>query len=122
MSRELSIAITWLFLLIPIPLILGTWYAFVRNPPRRLSRTTRVAVAVLTVAYLVLLLELVAPQIIGEHYGDRRAFTILVGFACSVFTFVVGILSRGSAGLSLSISSAIVGSDWAYMGVIGTAV
>jgi len=121
-SEGFSIAVIWFVLLLPIPMIVWTWFALLTRTRGRIPRTTRAAAALLTVSYLLLLLELIIPEILGEHYGNRRVSTIIANIGVATAVGLAGVLSRNAAGFALALSATIVGLGWLYMGVIGTAV
>ena len=121
MSENLSIAITWFGILLPIPMIIATWFALLTKPPQRMAWTIRVATVVVTISYALIVLELMVPNILGNHYGDGRAATILANIGIAAAILVIGVVSKSTAGFMLGLSGSLVSLVWLYMGIIGTA-
>ena len=103
-------------------MIIATWFTLLAKPPQRMARTTRVATVAVTISYALILLELMIPEILGNHYGDGRAATILANIGIATTILVIGVVSKSTAGFVLGLSGALVGLVWLYMGIIGTAV
>ena len=121
MSENLSIAITWFGMLLPIPMIIATWFALLTKPPQRMAWRIRVGTVVVTISYALIVLELMVPTILGHHYSDGRAATILANIGIAAAILVIGVVSKSTAGFVLGLSGSLVGLVWLYMGIIGTA-
>ena len=119
----MSITLTWVLLLLPIATLIGTWVTFLdTKPTARLYQTTKAATLVLTISYLLILAELLSPEVLGAHYSDRRAYVILGNCLVAAAVLVAGLAARSWLGSLIALSSVVVGLGWIYMAVIGTAV